>query len=47
VTLERVDSGDPSFRISLTSQITVRSPELSGWDVPLEASCFNKQAGRY
>jgi hypothetical protein len=46
VTLQRVDSGDPSFRISLTSQMTVRSPELCGWDVPLEASCFNKQAGR-
>ena len=26
VTLQRVDSGDPSFRISLTSQMTVRSP---------------------
>ena len=46
VTLQRVDSGDPSFRISLTSQMTVRSPQLCGWDIPLEASCFNKQAGR-
>ena len=46
VTLQRVDSADPSFRISLTSQMTVRSPELCGWDIPLEASCFNKQAGR-
>ena len=46
VTLQRVDSADPSFRISLTSQMTVRSPELCGWDVPLEASCVNKQAGR-
>ena len=26
VTLQRVDSADPSFRISLTSQMTVRSP---------------------
>ena len=46
VTLQRVDSADPSFRISLTSQMTVRSPQLCGWDIPLEASCFNKQAGR-
>ena len=46
VTLQRVDSGDPSVRISLTSQMTVRSPELCGWEIPLEASCFNKQAGR-
>ena len=46
VTLQRVNSADPSFRISLTSQMTVRSPQLCGWDIPLEASCFNKQAGR-
>jgi hypothetical protein len=46
VTLARVESGDPSFRISLTSQMTIRSPGLCGWDVPLEASCFNGQAGR-
>ncbi len=46
VTLARVDSGDPSFRISLTSQMTIRSPDLCGWDVPLEASCFNRWDGR-
>ncbi len=46
VSLQRVDSGDPSFRISLTSQMTIRSPELCGWDVPLEASCFNGWEGR-
>jgi hypothetical protein len=46
VTLQRVDSGDPSFRISLTSQMTIRSPELCEWDIPLEASCFNRAAGR-
>ncbi len=44
VTLAWVESGDPSFRISLTSQMTIRSPGLCGWDVPLEASCFNDQA---
>ena len=46
VTLQRVDTGDPSFRISLTSQMTIRSPELCGWDIPLEASCFNSWEGR-
>lgn len=46
VSLTRVDSGDPDFRISLTSQMTVRSPDQCGWDVPLEASCFNSYAGR-
>ena len=46
VTLARVDSGEPDFRVSLTSQMTIRSPDLCGWDVPLEASCFNRGAGR-
>jgi len=46
VSLQRVDSGDPSFRISLTSQLTIRSPDLCGWDVPLEASCYNGWEGR-
>ena len=46
VSLQRVDTGDPSFRISLTSQLTIRSPDLCGWDVPLEASCYNGWEGR-
>ncbi|HYN73903.1 MAG TPA: DUF3152 domain-containing protein [Nakamurella sp.] len=46
VSLHRVDTGDPSFRVSLTSQMTIRSPDLCGWDVPLEASCFNGWQGR-
>lgn len=46
VSLQRVDTGDPSFRISLTSQLTIRSPGLCGWDVPLEASCYNGWEGR-
>jgi len=44
--LTRIDTGDPDFRISLTSQLTVRSPDECGWEVPLEASCFNGWAGR-
>jgi len=44
--LSRIDSGEPDFRISLTSQLTVRSPDQCGWEVPLEASCFNGWADR-
>jgi Protein of unknown function (DUF3152) len=35
----RVDSGEPNFRVSLTSPMTVR--EGCGYDIPLEASCYN------
>jgi hypothetical protein len=45
-TLQRVDKGQPDFRISLTSQMTVRQPQYCGWDIPLEASCYNHTAGR-
>ena len=35
----RIDSGEPDFRVSLTSPMTVR--EGCGYDIPLEASCYN------
>jgi len=41
VSFTRIDSGDPDIRISLTSQLSIRSPANCGWDIPLEASCFN------
>ncbi len=41
VSFTRIDSGDPDIRISLTSQLTIRAPANCGWDIPLEASCFN------
>jgi hypothetical protein len=44
VRMQRVDTGTPSFRVSLTSQLTIRAPELCGWDIPLEASCYNQGA---
>lgn len=40
----RVDGGDPDFRISLTSQMTIR--EGCGYDIPLEGSCFNPSMDR-
>jgi hypothetical protein len=45
-TLQRVDKGDPDFRISLTSQMTARESQYCGWDIPLEASCYNHAVGR-
>ena len=38
VALQRVDSGQADFHITLTSSLTVRS--LCGYDVPIETSCF-------
>ncbi len=45
-TLQRVDSGEPDFRISLTSQMTVRGPQNCGWQIQLEASCYNRLVKR-
>lgn len=39
VAFQRTDTGDPTFRISLTSQMTVR--EACGYDIQLEVSCYN------
>jgi hypothetical protein len=44
VQLQRVDTGTPSFRVSLTSQLTLRAPGLCGWEIALEASCYNRWA---
>lgn len=38
-TLRRVDSGTPSFRVSLSSQMTTRA--MCGYTIKLEASCYN------
>jgi hypothetical protein len=35
----RIDSGQPDFRVSLTSPMTVR--EGCGYDIPIESSCYN------
>ncbi len=46
VTLQRVDAAGtaPDFRISLTSQQTVR--RMCGFTVPLESSCYTRGEGR-
>jgi uncharacterized protein DUF3152 len=38
VSLQRVDSGQIDFRVSLTSSMTVRN--LCGYDIPVETSCY-------
>ncbi len=45
-TLQRIDTGTPSFRISLTSQLTVRQNTLCGWEIHYEASCYARDVKR-
>ncbi|QNG21406.1 DUF3152 domain-containing protein [Rhodococcus triatomae] len=40
----RVDTGEPDFRVSLTSQMTIR--EACGYSIELETSCYNPGLGR-
>ncbi|MCE4266957.1 DUF3152 domain-containing protein [Rhodococcus sp. ACPA4] len=39
VAFRRIDSGSPDFRISLTSQMTIR--DGCGYEIELEGSCYN------
>ena len=45
-TLQRVDTGTPSFTVSLTSQMTVRGNALCGWEIQFEASCYARDVKR-
>ncbi len=40
----RVDSGDPDFRISLTSRQTTKT--ACGFEIPIDSSCYNGDLGR-
>ena len=44
VAFQRITGQDPTFRVSLASPITVR--ENCGYDIELEASCYNSATGR-
>ena len=44
VAFQRVADEEPAFRVSLASPITVR--ENCGYDIELEASCYNSATGR-
>jgi hypothetical protein len=41
---QRIDSGAPDFRITLTASLTVR--KLCGYDLPYETSCYNGDLAR-
>jgi uncharacterized protein DUF3152 len=43
VALQRVDSGQVDFRVSLTSSMTVR--HLCGYSIPVETSCYAQAGG--
>lgn len=45
-TLQRSDTGTPSFRVTLTSQLTLRGAGLCMYGTPLESSCYRRAAGR-
>jgi hypothetical protein len=44
VAFRRVDHGDPSFRISLSSQQTTR--DACGFDIPIDSSCYSSPLAR-
>ena len=44
VAFQRTSRGEPSFRVSLTSPMTIR--ENCGYDIELESSCYNPSTGR-
>lgn len=46
ITLRRIDTGTPDFRVSLTSPMTTRSRKLCGFDIRYEGSCFDPAVGR-
>ncbi|WP_157762835.1 DUF3152 domain-containing protein [Nocardia yamanashiensis] len=41
---QRIDAGDPDFRISLTSRQTTRT--ACGFEIPIDSSCYNADLGR-
>jgi hypothetical protein len=41
---QRIDTGEPDFRVTLTSSLTVR--KLCGYDLPYETSCYNGDLAR-
>ncbi|MBF6327127.1 DUF3152 domain-containing protein [Nocardia transvalensis] len=40
----RIDSGEPDFRVSLTSRQTTKTE--CGFEIPIDSSCFNSDNGR-
>jgi hypothetical protein len=44
--LQRIDTGTPTFRISLSAQLTVRSTAECGYQIPVETSCYSASTAR-
>nr|WP_174554574.1 DUF3152 domain-containing protein [Nocardia mikamii] len=40
----RIDTGEPDFRVSLTSRQTTKS--ACGFEIPIDSSCYNSDLGR-
>lgn len=43
---QRVDAGNPDFRITLATPETIRKPNLCGYEIKAETSCYNRQIDR-
>ncbi|MGH8883047.1 MAG: DUF3152 domain-containing protein, partial [Stackebrandtia sp.] len=41
---QRIDRGEPDFRISLTARNTTRT--VCGFDIPIDSSCYDSDRGR-
>jgi hypothetical protein len=46
VSVQRVDSGTPTMRISLSSPDTVHRPDMCGFEIKYETSCYRRSAQR-
>ncbi|MBP2476539.1 hypothetical protein JOF53_005411 [Crossiella equi] len=46
IRLQRVDSGNPKIRISLTTSDTIRRPDNCNYSIKYEASCWNQTKKR-
>lgn len=46
VSVQRVDSGTPTMRISLSSPDTVHRPDMCGYEIKYETSCYRRSTQR-
>jgi hypothetical protein len=46
ISLQRIDSGTPNIRISLSSQETVHRPDMCGYSIKYESSCYRRSEQR-
>lgn len=46
VSLQRIDSGNPTMRISLSAPETVHRPDMCGYSIKYESSCYRRSESR-